>query len=788
MKLDGKNYLEADDIRTKKPGIKYLIFVEGDSALPFVKRIIFQSDKLNMSNCGFFLLGGVPINVLNRMHHQYLSDFSFVDEKLNNKSVLLMDEKCQKSNFIGLLLFRALGIQLNTNPDDILKVMNYDYYIIASDQDKDGWNINGILLAFFSKFPLILSNQRVKRLQTPIARVKPKDVTISNAHKAIEFFTTEDLESWLKQNKVPPGMEISYYKGLGSNENEFSAVIARNIDNYLYTFVADKAYLSNIHKYYDKENPHLRRQELVKPIRALTNVEKKLWSSKLIAITTFLDQYVKSYQLYNLNRKLLDVLGGNNSVTNKLVYSLDKIFTQKQPKAKVAHMASIIIDNTNYGHGENSVMECIFHQTQIFPGSTNIHPVLIGLGQFGTRILGGKDHASARYVKAECNRDFKNLLYPDDDKCAVIPQYEEGDMIEPRFQLPVLPVALMKNYKTAAHGWKVEIWARDTRAIVNSLLALIDGRQVQDELPINKNNLNCKFVKTILDDQPRLYSVGKYQIEGNDLVLTELPLGVWIKPYIESLVNSTCPIMNKILVSNPVDHSVDNILIRIPLVHGWQDLITKREHPIFNDIELFFKLKVRLCDELNYIAPNGSVIEFESYLDLLKYWFEERKKYYIIRINRQIEILKNKILLQTNICNYLANFKTWGLSGVPESQVYIKLVEENIHPINIKMISPNSLVPIHLISKLLLITKTCNNLSEADFVTYHELVELKIITGYADYEYLNSIRNDALRSDKLQPRLDKLNKLKDKLAMLEATNSWKTIWKNEISRLKPYMT
>ena len=38
------------------------------------------------------------------------------------------------------------------------------------------------------------------------------------------------------------------------------------------------------------------------------------------------------------------------------------------------------------------------------------------IGQFGTRNLGGKDHASARYIFTTLNKVTRKLFHPDDDK------------------------------------------------------------------------------------------------------------------------------------------------------------------------------------------------------------------------------------------------------------------------------------------------------------------------------------------------------------------------------------
>jgi DNA topoisomerase-2 len=786
-KYDISIHTPADDWRGNKKTTKYLIITEGDSAQTFINRLLSQKgNMLNMDNSGRFKLGGVPMNTYHRMTIQKLDEFKNIADNVTDKSVILMDEKCQTNNVINVLLRHAMGIPMNIN-GSIIDKMKYDYYIIASDQDLDGWNINGLLLVFFSKFPELFEQKRILRLQTPVARIKPKDLTKTNAADSIEFYSTEDLEEWLRHNKVPSGMEIKYYKGLGSNDKEYAPALARDIKKYLYYFYNNKGYESDLARYYDKENPNLRKQELSTPVQEMSPLAKKFFDTKHIPISTFLKIFVKQYQLYNLGRKLLNVMGGQNRVTNKIMYGLDKIFTSNNTSIKVALAGNKIIDYTNYPHGEKSVYDAIFNQAQQFPGSTNLYNMMRGIGEFGSRLEGGKDHVDPRYGSIKYNRDFKRALYKQDDDCVLMYQYEENEKIDPLFQLPVVPIVLFRNYSTTAHGWKIQIWARDVRTTINALIKLINGQEVNYELPMNMKNINSPIISVMDGDIKKVYSRSKFIVDGNIIRISELPLGIWNMQHKATILEKakTNPIMKEIFEDYVDKSEVDGdcLNIRIELKEGWEAKIPKKENPIFSDIELFFRLRFRLCDALNLISPDGSVIEFRNYIDILKYWYEERKKFYIIRITRQIEIMKNKILVQDNICRYLQN-KKWGLSKEETKKLFESL---ELVKINLKLIQPDYFVETQYIQKFLLVSKDQNELPEEEIKTYNKLKEMGVISGYASYEYLNSIRTDQLRKDRLSEKLAKLEKLQEKLKILQSQDRWKAVWLEEISALKSYM-
>uniref|UniRef100_A0A8C3BS53 DNA topoisomerase 2 n=1 Tax=Cairina moschata TaxID=8855 RepID=A0A8C3BS53_CAIMO len=66
-------------------------------------------------------------------------------------------------------------------------------------------------------------------------------------------------------------------------------------------------------------------------------------------------------------------------------------------EVKVAQLAGSVAEMSSYHHGEASLMMTIINLAQNFVGSNNLN-LLQPIGQFGTRLHGGKDSASPRYI------------------------------------------------------------------------------------------------------------------------------------------------------------------------------------------------------------------------------------------------------------------------------------------------------------------------------------------------------------------------------------------------------
>jgi DNA gyrase/topoisomerase IV subunit A len=92
---------------------------------------------------------------------------------------------------------------------------------------------------------------------------------------------------------------------------------------------------------------------------------------------------------------------------------------------------------------------------QNFVGSNNIN-LLYPSGQFGTRLLGGNDSASPRYIFTKLAK-ITRAIFPEADDPVLEYLYEEGQKIEPEFYCPVIPMALVNGCSGIATGWSTEV-------------------------------------------------------------------------------------------------------------------------------------------------------------------------------------------------------------------------------------------------------------------------------------------------------------------------------------------
>ena len=81
---------------------------------------------------------------------------------------------------------------------------------------------------------------------------------------------------------------------------------------------------------------------------------------------------------------------------------------------RVAQLSGYVSEQAAYHHGEASLQGAIVGMAQNFVGSNNIN-LLQPNGQFGTRLLGGKDAGSPRYLHTVLSDITQKIFLPEDN-------------------------------------------------------------------------------------------------------------------------------------------------------------------------------------------------------------------------------------------------------------------------------------------------------------------------------------------------------------------------------------
>ena len=153
-------------------------------------------------------------------------------------------------------------------------------------------------------------------------------------------------------------------------------------------------------------------------------MDAKFFSSKTIhsfpkqrevTLNEFVDKEYKQHADDNLRRTTPNLIDGFKPGQRKILFgSFKEHLDNASKEMKVAQLGASVAKDTEYHHGEQSLIASIINMAQDFVGSNNIN-VLEPIGQFGTRLMGGKDASSARYTFTQITRIAKSIFRREDE-------------------------------------------------------------------------------------------------------------------------------------------------------------------------------------------------------------------------------------------------------------------------------------------------------------------------------------------------------------------------------------
>jgi len=478
-----------------------LILTEGDSAksLAVAGRAILDPDRI-----GVFPLRGKMLNVRDAS----LEQISKNQEIQNIK--------------------QFLGLKHKTTYTDT-KSLRYGHLMIMADQDHDGSHIKGLLINFLQvQYPSLLQiPDFFQEFITPIVKVwqgkNPKKPL-----KLKSFFTQPQYETWKESHKHEMHRwESKYFKGLGTSSNEDAQVYFNNLDDHLKEFNTMRPTEAELFDLaFSKKKADARKEWLGNFVPG-TFLDQ---STKSITYTDFVNRELILYSMADNIRSIPSVVDGFKPGQRKVIYACFKRNLIKDKK--VIELAGYVSEQTAYHHGETSLQQAIIGLAQNFVGSNNVN-VLEPSGNFGSRLSGGSDAASPRYIHTRLS-PFARKIFSALDEPNLEAQLEDGSLIEPKVYVPVIPMVLVNGADGIGTGWSTTIPNYHPEDIVKNLKRRM-GRLEDtggEELPFEPMMPWFRG----WTGQTEAAGPERYKVNGaarfsddnaNEIIVTELPVRTW---------------------------------------------------------------------------------------------------------------------------------------------------------------------------------------------------------------------------------------------------------------------
>lgn len=580
-------------------------------------------------------------------------------------------------------LKKILGLEAGRQYADV-DALRYGRIMIMTDQDVDGSHIKGLLFNLFHQlWPSLLTiDGFMTSMLTPIVKAsRPR-------HPTIEFFSLTDFDAWRAQAAVDlKHWSIKYYKGLGtSTREEARRYFCHGLKMARYVWHDARTSGDALDLAFNKSRAHHRKEWLQKydKTAGLDHGEA------VVSYEDFVNRDLIHFSNYDVERSIPNVCDGFKISQRKIMFGcLKKNLVKGQ--MKVAQLAGYVGEHSAYHHGEASLNATIVGMAQDFVGANNVN-VLLPIGQFGSRIQGGRDSAATRYIHTQLS-PVAPLLFRSEDNTVLTFLDEDGQQVEPEFYLPVLPMVLLNGALGIGTGFSTNVPCYNPLDVADLVRRILefdersrerreDGKEEAEPDPASAL---AGFVAALPEIKPwyrdfggtietvedgtangsgsgsRYVSRGVYKrTKAAEVVVTELPIGYWtddFKELVDGLKQSTTEIKDvrhnhsdttvacAITFSSPAaadawtrypdDSSSSGGGVRQTKLEKALKLVSNK-HLATNFMYLFnHERRIQKYDSVNDILREYYAVRVEAY--------GKRKRILLDTLRSQADVLQNKI-------------------------------------------------------------------------------------------------------------------------------------------------
>ena len=613
--------IDANFAGTAKSGDCTLILCEGDSAKAGIVSGLSKDDR---NYIGVYPMKGKLFNVRGETIKRICENAEISDIK----------------KIMGLVS----GFEYKTQ-EDIKKKLRYGKIIFMTDQDLDGSHIKGLGVNLFQSqwHDLIANDNFIGFMNTPILKAtKGKSVRV--------FYNDGEYEQWKKENSSK-GWKIKYYKGLGtSTAKEFKEYFQEK-KTVLFKH-SGKDSDNSIDMVFNKKRADDRKDWLGEYSR-----DNYLDTNQpAITYEEFIKGEMIHFSKYDCDRSIPNIMDGLKTSLRKILYSAFKKGLTSE--IKVAQFSGYVSEHSGYHHGEASLNKAIVGMAQNYVGSNNIN-LFMPNGQFGTRLQGGKDSASERYIFTKLN-EITRSVYPEMDDNILKYLDDDGFPVEPIYYGPIIPMLLVNGSKGIGTGFSTDIMCYNPQTLIEIVRWVLKGKK--GDAPVLTPYYEG-FKGDIEKIEEKKYLIrGVYEKVGTDKVrITELPVGSWTddyKQYLETLMDTTTKTgkKKKPVIKSYIDMSTDTLVdITVTFPVG---AIAKMETTLVeygcSQLEKTLKLyTTNTTTNMHAFTHEEKLKKYETVYDIINDYMNERLRMYTHRKDYMIKSLERELMLLSNKAKYI---------------------------------------------------------------------------------------------------------------------------------------
>lgn len=471
------------------------------------------------------------------------------------------------------------------------------------------------------------------------------------------------------------------------------------------------------------------KKKVTKDTSSTIIVEKPEVPSIPIQITDFFNTDYCNFGSYDNYRKLASIIDGLKPSARKCVYIIlkDKI----TDLFKVQNLCARVSEKTNYIHGATSLYGVIVGLAQNFVGTNNV-PLFQRKGNFGNRLI--PEASADRYIFT-CSEKYLTDILKEEDNDILIEQVFEGDVIEPKFYVPVIPLILANGSIGLTTGFTQKILPRNPQELIEWIKAKLDKTKFKGKLlPYYKG-----FLGTIKETSKGVYDIyGKYEkVSANRIRITDIPCGPGISGYRD--LKSYLAVLDRLIETKKIkdyeDKSESNQYnIEVVFFRNEKNGLDIDKDDLYKEL----RLVKSVTESYSSMNEENKVVEYKSVEDILNNYFKVRYSFYEKRKENMISKLTNKILTEVSKYTFI--------KGVIDGDIVL------------------------------------NNKSEEQIIKKISTIK-NIIKVNDNYDYLLNMPLSSITKEKYEKLKENIKELNNQLNILKK-ETVEEMWKKDLDKLK----
>lgn len=363
----------------------------------------------------------------------------------------------------------------------------------------------------------------------------------------------------------------------------------------------------------------------------------------------FMNSAFKEFSLYDNVRSIPMLFDGLKPSQRKAIYGV-QLRGENGGEIQVERLAAQVAAATDYHHGTGSMEGTIVGMANNYAGTNNMN-IFEPIGQFGSRLT--KEAAAGRYIFTKFSPLFRQLFRKEDDSILEY-NYVDGERIEPKYYLPLMPLVLINGSEGTGTGHASYILNYHPEKVRDACLKVLTGKKITrgDLIPWFRGFTgNVQVVA----DTDQVIITGKLEVVDTSTIrITELPVGVYLDTYKEFL----------------------NKLEDAEFIKSWEDMSTEdgfdfkikapRATTALDTETLYQKFKLISRNTENFTVWNedGVLERLDSPMAIVERFvewrigkYEERRQKLIKDTTEQIRWMSEKLRFILFYLNHVNDFK-----------------------------------------------------------------------------------------------------------------------------------